>query len=247
MIKGKRYILLATVLATVSLLLLLRPVAYGEEGPGNQTVRVEGIDRMWGDTEGETTFLEGELVITKGDTVIYASYAEVEKTGDGRRIARLSRGVRVVCKETTVQGEELTFDLDNDYGVLTGDVRLERREKRNEAGEVEKDRIVLTCAVLEIDTVRNNFTAGGDVFLEHEDFTVTAARLTYEDAGEILFFSGGFLLSREKEDLQGQNLQIDLKEKIFKAWEQVELVFEVDGEEENGEQEGENREEDGKE
>lgn len=218
-------------------LFLFSPVVYGENGTDSQTVRVGGIDRMWGDTEGEVTYIEGELVITKGDTIIYASYAEVEKTGDDHRIARFSRGVRVVCKETTVEGEELTFDLDDDYGVVTGDVRLERLEKRNEAGEVEKDRIVLTCAVLEIDTDRNDFKARGDVFLEHEDFTVTAAQLTYEDAGEILLFSGGFFLCREKEDMQGNNLQIDLKEKVFNAWEQVELVFEVDGEEKNREEE----------
>ena len=56
----------------------------GEEKKTEQ-VRITGINRMWGDTEGERTYLEGDLVITKGDTVIYASFAEVEKTGEGDR------------------------------------------------------------------------------------------------------------------------------------------------------------------
>src|SRR5690554_596422 len=225
--KWRRYILYTAVCVFS---LFTTAVVCGEENTGNQTVRVGGVDRMWGDTEGELTFIRGDLVITKGDTVIYASYAEVEKTGEDSRTARFSGGVRVVCEETTIDGEELEFDLDNDYGVVTGDVRLERLEKKDEAGEVEKDGIVLTCAVLEIDTDRNDFEASGDVFLKHEDFTVEAAGLTYDDAEEILFFTGGFFLRREKEDMQGKKLQIDLKEKKFEAWEQVELVFEVDEE-----------------
>lgn len=219
-------------------LVLFPETARGEEKKTEQ-VRITGINRMWGDTEGEKTYLEGDLVITKGDTVIYASSAEVIKTGEGDRArkARLSGGVRLFQDELRLEGAEMEFAFDEDWAVFKGDVRLEREEVKDAAGEVEKEGIVLSCDYLEIETERRDFQATGNISLVHKEFTVTAAALTYEDAGETLLFTGGFFLFREKENMKGEELWIDLKEEVFDARRGVELYFEVEEEEETKEEE----------
>lgn len=220
------------------LLILCSGTVRGEEKK-NEPVRVTGINRMWGDTEGEKTYLEGELVITKGNTVIHTSFAEVTKTGDGdrARTARLSGGVLLFQDELKLAGAEAEFAFDEDWAVFRGDVRLEREEVKDAAGEVEKEGITLSCNFLRIETERKDFEASGNVFLVHKEFTVTSAGLTYEDAGEILFFTGGFFLSREKENMRGEELRIDLQEEVFDARNGVELFFEVEEEEEEEKEE----------
>lgn len=226
-------------------LLILPPGPVWGEEKKSEEVRIKGINRMWGDTEGERTYLEGDLVITKGETVIYTSFAEVEKTGedDDSRTARLSRGVTVFQDELKLEGAEMEFAFDEDWAILRGDVRLEREEVKDAAGEVEKDKIVLTCDFLKIETERKDFQASGNITFVHEEFTVTSTGLTYEDAGEVLLFTGGFFLFREKENMKGEELRIDLKEEIFDAWNQVELYFEVEEEEEPEKEELEDEEE----
>ena len=222
-------------------LLILSPgPARGEEKKTEQ-VRITGINRMWGDTEGERTYLEGDLVITKGNTVIHTSFAEVEKTGEGdrARTARLKGGVRLFQDELKLAGEEMELAFDEDWAIFRGGVRLEREEVRDAAGEIEKEGITLSCDYLWIETERKDFQASGNVSLVHKEFTVTAAGLTYEDAGEILFFTGGFFLSREKDSMRGEELRIDLKEEVFDARHSVELLFEVEEEEEEEEKEEE--------
>jgi lipopolysaccharide export system protein LptA len=222
------------------LLFLLMPFpgqVRGEEKRSEQ-VRITGINRMWGDTEGERTYLEGDLVITKGDTIIHSSFAEVKKTGEGDRdrTAWLKGGVRLVQDELKLAGEEMEFAFEEDWAIFRGDVRLEREEVKNAAGEVEKEGITLSCDYLRIETERKDFQATGNVSLVHKEFTVTAAGLTYEDAGEILFFTGGFFLTRKQDSMKGEELRIDLKEEVFDAQRGVELFFEV---EEEGEEEEE--------
>src|SRR5690606_9575774 len=97
--------------------------------------------------------------------------------------------------------------------------------------------IVLSCDYLEIETERKDFQATGNISLVHKEFTVTAAALTYEDAGETLLFTGGFFLFREKENMKGEELWIDLKEEVLDARRGVELYFEVEEEEETKEEE----------
>ncbi|NLY89000.1 MAG: hypothetical protein GX085_05200 [Firmicutes bacterium] len=218
------------------LLFLLLPFpgpVRGEEKKTEQ-VRITGIDRMWGDTEGEKTYLEGDLVITKGNTVIHTFYAEVIKTGEGDRSrrARLYGGVRLFQDELKLEGSEMEFAFDEDWAVFRGDVRLEREEVRDAAGEVGKEGFILSCDFLEVETKRKDFQASGNISLVHKEFTVTSAGLTYEDAGEVLFFTGGFFLFREKENMKGEELRIDLQEEVFDARNGVELFFEVEEEEE---------------
>ena len=64
--------------------------------------------------------------------------------------------------------------------------------------------------------------------------------MTYEDAGEILFFTGGFFLTRKQDSMKGEELRIDLKEEVFDAQRGVELFFEVEEEGEEEEEEEEN-------
>ena len=120
------------------LLFLLMPFpgqVRGEEKRSEQ-VRITGINRMWGDTEGERTYLEGDLVITKGDTIIHSSFAEVKKpvraTGTGRHGSRAVRLVKDELKQPGRWNSPLRTGQSS-WRCPAG------RGSKDAAGEVEKE------------------------------------------------------------------------------------------------------------
>jgi len=205
-------------------------------------VTVKGIDRIWGDTEGDITFLEGELLATQDKTVIYASRAEMNKE---TKVAIFRDGVKLVQEEVTITGDKLEIDFDRDLGVFFGDVYLEREETKDEHGEIEKERIELTCACLEMNTETKDFTAQDNVMMKHTDFTATAFRLVYLDEEEVMTFSGNSYLVRKQEEVRGEEIRIELQKKVFEVKGGAEVCFEVDEDEkENNEDSEEKTEED---
>lgn len=202
-----------------------------------EKVYITGARKMEGDTDGKKIHIQGELVAGKGETKIFAPYLEYDKDS---KVGKFTGGVRLVQEDLTVTGEEFVINFDQDRGVFRNNVRLDRRETKNGQGEVEKDHITLTCSVLEINTETKDFTATGGVELQHKDFTASSPRLVYDDAGEKLAFYGGAVLQREKEEVKGREIIIDLKKKLFEVGNGVELVFDVKKEEETSGTEPEN-------
>lgn len=199
-------------------------------------VKVTGVDRIWGETDGDQTFLEGRLVATQERTVFYAPRARMDKA---KKLAVFSGGVKLVQEEVTITGDELEISFEEDRGVFTGNVRLERAETRDAEGKVDKEQIVLSCHILELNTETKDFTAVTDVLMEHKDFTVSAQRLVYLDREEMMTFSGNVYLQRDQEEVWGEEITINLQKKIFEAIRGVEIHMEVDedDQEETGEEE----------
>lgn len=202
-----------------------------------EKVNVKGIDRIWGETDGDQTFLEGKLVATQDQTVIYAPRARMDKE---KKIAVFSGGVKLVQEEVTITGDELEISFEEDRGFFTGNVRLEREETRDAEGKVDKERIALSCLTLEINTETKDFTADTGVVMEHKDFTANAQKLVYFDREEVMTFSGNAYLQRDQEEVWGEEITINLQKKIFEAKRGVEINFEVDEEDEEETREEEN-------
>lgn len=219
------------ILRLYAVLVILCFLAFHYSGPvlAGEKVNVKGVERMWGDTDGDQVFLEGQLVTTKGQNIIYAPRASMDKE---KKIAIFSGGVKLVQEEVTITGDQLEVNFDEDRGVFSGSVRLEREETKDEEGEIDKERIVLTCLTLEINTETKDFTANTDVVLEHKDFTVNARRLVYLDQEEIMTFSRNAYLQRDQEEVWGEEITINLEKKIFEVKGGVEISFEVDEDDE---------------
>lgn len=194
-----------------------------------EKVNVKGVERMWGDTDGDQTFLEGQLVTTQDQNIIYAPRASMDKE---KKIAIFSGGVKLVQEEVTITGDQLEVNFDEDQGVFSGNVRLEREETKDEEGKIDKERITLTCVTLEINTETKDFTANTDVVMEHKDFTANARKLVYLDQEEIMTFSGNAYLQRDQEEVWGEEITINLEKKIFEVKGGVEINFEVDEDDE---------------
>lgn len=207
------------------LLCTLLTAAFSPAQAKEETVKITGARRMEGDTDGKSVSLEGELVAIKGKTTIYAPKIEYNKD---TKVALFIDGVRLEQEDLIIVGEEFEVNFDTDQGVFRRSVRLERAETKDEEGEVVKDQIILFCRELELDTETKDFIAIGETKLEHKDFTASSPRLSYQDEEEKMIFTEGASLIREKEEIKGEKILVDLKKKTFEVTGAVELTFEVE-------------------
>ncbi len=196
----------------------------------------KGIERFSGDTDGKRMFMEGaNLEYFQGETYIRFAEAEIIEEEDGARIVTFRGKVALVHEDLKVSGESFRYHTEEKSGVFTGGVVLEREEVRNAQGEVEKDGIKLVCSSLYLQTKDKVFTATGDPFIEHKDFQGSGEEISYVDATETLTIKGGFHLRKEKEEIKGETISFDLKQKLFTAQrggEPIEVIFEIEEKEE---------------
>ena len=205
----------------------------------------KGIERFTGDTDGKRMFMEGaNLEYFQGETYIRFAEAQIVEEEGGARIVTFSGKVSLVHEDLKVSGESFRYHTEEKSGVFTGGVVLEREEVRNDQGEVEKDGIKLVCESLYLQTKDKAFTATGEPFIEHKDFQGSGEEISYVDAEETLTIKGGFYLRKEKEEIKGESISFDLKQKVFTAQrgeEPIEVIFEIEEDEEEpaGEENGE--------
>lgn len=235
-------------LAGIGLLLMMAVLCFSGVIQAKEKGIFKGIDRFSGDTDGKKMSMEGtELEYFQGETYICFTQAEILEQEDGSREVTFIGNVSLKHEDLKVTGERFCYNTDKKSGVFSGKVILEREESLNDQGEVEKEGIKLFCNSLFLQTEKKSFTATEEPFIEHKDFQGNGQEISYNDAEELLTVLGGFQIQKGKEEIKGEEICFNLKQKTFEAkrgTEPLEMIFEV--EKENGEkssEEGEKGEE----
>ncbi|HHT05584.1 MAG TPA: hypothetical protein GXZ97_04870 [Hydrogenispora sp.] len=178
----------------------------------------KGIERFYGDTDGKRLFMEGaNLEYFQGETHLRFKAAEIREKADGAREIIFRQEVFLTYEDLKVTGDQFCFDTAEESGTFSGHVVLEREESRDEQGEVVKEGIRLVCGNLYLQTKEKAFIATEAPQIEHADFSGNGETIRYRDEEEKLTISGGFHLLMDGDELLGEEICFDLKQKTFEA------------------------------
>jgi lipopolysaccharide export system protein LptA len=214
----------------IKLILLLTLFYFGLAGlalAADGPVKITGV-HIHGDTEKKVSYIEGNVRIVQGSTVITTNKATVYT--DKKQVL-LERNVRLTNSEGSVTADGLEYDFRQKSGTFRGKVVLKRNASADKKKKIKKDPFTLYADELFLETKTKNFTAAKCRF-EHKDFKGTADQITYNDLGEAMILRGHVDLKRPKgEVLQGAEILIGLKDKSFKTANNVSIQLEVDDDE----------------
>jgi lipopolysaccharide assembly outer membrane protein LptD (OstA) len=194
---------------------------------GSEKVKITGITKVWGDTDKKISYLEGDLLIVQGDVKIRTKYAEIDQD---KKEAKFSQGVHLEKKDLIIDGLAFNMNFKKKQGTFLGAVKLERKESKDSNGKT-KDRFKLDCDRLDVDTDKENFTAYDNAVIEHKDFNGKSNTVEYRNDSQLLTMTGQAELFRKgKENLNGEQVEINLDKKSFEVFGSAELTFDVDKE-----------------
>ncbi|NLC52535.1 MAG: hypothetical protein GX770_01020 [Firmicutes bacterium] len=202
----------------------------------------KGIERFYGDTDGQRLFMEGiKLEYFQGETYLRFKAAEIREMNDGSREIIFRDEVFLTHEDLKVTGDQFCFNTAEESGTFSGHVVLEREESRDEKGEAVKEGLRLVCGNLYLQTKVKNFIATEAPRIEHADFTGSGETISYRDEEEKLTISGGFHLLMDQDELLGEEICFDLKQKTFEAQRgatPLEMRIEIEEKEETPEEPG---------
>jgi lipopolysaccharide export system protein LptA len=185
-------------------------------------------DRIWGDTQKKLAFLEGNVRLVQGDTVLTTARAEIDLD---RKVVILTGAVKLVHPDVTITAERLEYDLRKKSGTFRQKVVMERRAVKAEPGKSAKDPFTLSCAELIFESESRNFMGKGEVIFEHKDFKGTAGQVDYNDSlQELIFTENAYLKKPEGEEIRGGIIKINLKDRSFFVERNVTLSFRIEEE-----------------
>lgn len=109
----------------------------GEQKEEEEPVHIENADLMQYDPEKELYFLTGNVHFRHRDAHLYCDEAEYNEADD---TARAVGHLKLVTPDSTVTGDLITADFDQEVAEVTGNVRLvTQRKKEAEAEEKPAD------------------------------------------------------------------------------------------------------------
>ncbi len=200
--------------------IMLGTVATAEE------VRVTGKS-IWGDTEKEINYLEGDVRLVQGSTVVTTEKAQIDTK---RKSAVFEKKVKLTHPEVTIESETLEYDLRKKVGTFKRNVMMDRIKTKATDEKEAKDPFKLYTDELYFETDTKNFIAQKGR-IEHKDFTGEAQQIEYNDQMQELVLKENAKLIRPKgETINGKLIKIDISEKHFYVTDSVNVQFEVEEE-----------------
>ena len=191
-----------------------------------EEVRVTGKS-VWGNTETEINYIEGDVRFVQGSTVITTEKARVDTK---RKTALFEKEVKLSHPEVIIESETLEYDLKKEIGTFRNNVVMERKRSKAAKDEGAKDPFKLFTHELFFETGTKNFIAKNGR-IEHKDFTGEADLIEYNDQTQELFLKENAKLIRPKgETIQGKQIKINISEKSFQVSALVSVEFEVEEE-----------------
>lgn len=182
--------------------------------------------KVWGDTDTNINYLEGDVRFVQGSTVITTEKAQVDTD---RKTALFERKVRLIHPDVKIQSKNLEYDLKKEIGTFKNDVIMERIKTKATKGEAAKDPFTLLTDKLYFETETKNFIAQKGR-IEHKDFTGEADLIEYNDQSQQLILKEKARLTRpEGEEIRGKLIIINVSEKSFKVIDSASMQFEVEG------------------
>lgn len=183
--------------------------------------------KVWGDTDTNINYLEGDVRFVQGSTVITTEKAQVDTD---RKTAVFERKVRLIHPDVKIQSKTLEYDLKKEIGTFKNEVIMERIKTKATKGEEAKDPFTLLTNELYFETETKNFIAQKGR-IEHKDFTGEADLIEYNDQSQQLTLKENARLTRPKgEEIRGKLIIINVSEKSFKVIDSVSVEFEVEEE-----------------
>jgi Organic solvent tolerance protein OstA len=172
----------------------------------NEPVQAKS-DRIWGDTKKKLTYLEGNVRIVQGSTVITTDTTIVDQD---KKVATFDNKLKLVHPDVTIIADNLEYNFKKKTGTFFNHVVLNRNEVKDAKGKVTKDAFKLTAAELYFESDTKNFIAKSQGAVEHKDFTGTADTIEYSDKKQELSFNGNALIKRPGgETITGDKIIID--------------------------------------
>ncbi|MGE5607089.1 MAG: LptA/OstA family protein [Bacteroidota bacterium] len=206
-------------------LLLIFCIALGSASAAEE-VRVTGKS-VWGDTDTEINYLEGDVRFVQGSTVITTEKARVDTD---RKTAVFEKKVKLTHPEVTIESDTLEYDLKKEVGTFKTNVVMERKKTKAAKDKAAKDPFKLLTDELFFETETKNFIAKNGR-IEHKDFTGEADLIEYNDQlQELLLKENAKLIRPKGETIQGKQIKINVSEKSFKVTDLVSVEFEVEEE-----------------
>jgi lipopolysaccharide transport protein LptA len=173
---------------------------------GEEPVRIFAV-QVSGDAEKKLTYLEGNVRIVQGKTIITTEYVTIDLD---HKKAVLDKGTHLENPDVAIDSRRLEYSLKQKTGTFREQVRL----KRIESGDaVKKDPFELSAAELYFETDTKNFKASGDCRLKHKQFEGKAGRIEYDDAGQKLAFRGNGVISQKETEIKSESATIDMQAK----------------------------------
>jgi lipopolysaccharide transport protein LptA len=181
-------------------------------------------DKIWGDTKKKLTYMEGNVRIVQGSTVITTDKTRVDLD---KKVAIFEDQVKMTHPDVTIDADNLEYNFKKKYGTFSNHVILSRMEVKDKQGKVTKDALKLTAAELYFESDTKNFVAKREGMVEHKEFTGTADSISYNDKKQELLFKGNALIKRpNSEEITGEEIIINTKTNSFVVKEKVKLVNE---------------------
>lgn len=191
-----------------------------------EEVRVTGKS-VWGDTDTEINYIEGDVRFVQGSTVITTEKARVDTK---RKTALFEKGVKLAHPEVSIESETLEYDLKKESGTFRNNVVMERKRSKASKDKGGKDPFKLLTHELFFETGTKNFIAKNGR-IEHKNFTGEADLIEYSDQKQELLLKENAKLIRPKgETIQGKQIKINISEKSFRVISLVSVEFEVEEE-----------------
>ncbi|MCR4401205.1 MAG: hypothetical protein NUW12_00245 [Firmicutes bacterium] len=206
------------------------------------------------DFDSDITVLEGNVKITYSDVVITAERAEVKD----RKIATITGNVRLVQPDIVLTGDVLTAHISEKRVVVEGGVTLTKDEEKSgstgassagtakasgsgnsgggtavTSGSSSKERVVVTCDRMELQTNTRGFVASGHVEMKRGDTLARADRATYTEKDKLAILEGNvFAKGKNDETVKCGRLLFRTDRDHVEALDNVTLEFEVEEKEE---------------
>lgn len=174
--------------------------------------------RVSGDAEKKITYLEGNVRIVQGKTIIITEYVTINLD---QKIAELDKGTRLMNHDVSIESRRLEYNLKQESGTFRGQVLLKRLESGN--GE-KKDPFELAAKELYFETDTKNFKASGNCRLKHKQFEGNANGIEYDDAGQKLDFKGDVVIRQDTTVIKSDSVTIDMSTKQLRLENKTDLT-----------------------
>lgn len=195
-------------------------------GKAREKVQIRADRRGDYDLEKGVLVLEGNVVITQGETVIKADRVEIDMN---KKIARVTTGVNLTQTDLVLTGKTFTAYLNDKRVIVEGGVVLQKDEEqasikqaadtaegvgkagttgtggkgeglksgsKGEAGGKKKDRITLRCDRLEYWTEKKESTATGNVVVTKGETKAWGDKAVYREKDKLFTLTGKVRVER---------------------------------------------------
>jgi lipopolysaccharide transport protein LptA len=179
-------------------------------------------EQIWGDTKKNITYLEGNVQLTQGQTLITTEKAEVDQD---KKVAFFKNDLLLTHPDVTISAHQLEYNLKKQAGTFSENVVLSRNEVQDKQGKVIKDAFTLRTAKLYFESDTKNFIAQSEGEVEHKDFTGTANTIEYNDRKQELLLKGNAKLRRPGgEEITGEVIAVNTQNNNLSVPNKVKLV-----------------------